>query len=201
SVLAHERMDDGYRNHVLQPLQPAQNQRAVRPRAGKRDMEMVAAGLRLEAAFARWTGPAVGGHPVAEGRVGASEAAGLVALLVVRQPFAFYHASHRAPPCGVASSRDRPQNPWRQPRSSAAGSAPACRQAWHRASGTAGPIAGIAAGTPRATARRRSRLRRRSVGKARREGVFRNVDVLAAAVDAFVVRRDLVDVLLGRRQL
>ena len=54
------------RDDVLQPLQRAEDQRAVRPWAGQRDVEMIAARLGLEAALARWARAAVRGDPVAE---------------------------------------------------------------------------------------------------------------------------------------
>lgn len=48
----HERTDDRHADHVRQPLEAAEDQRAVRPRTGERHIEMIAAGFGLEATFA-----------------------------------------------------------------------------------------------------------------------------------------------------
>ncbi|MDT4885346.1 hypothetical protein FQZ97_1215710 [compost metagenome] len=50
----HQRIDDRDRDQLLELLQLAEDQRAVGPGAGKRDVEVVAPGFGLEAAFARW---------------------------------------------------------------------------------------------------------------------------------------------------
>ncbi len=71
-------MDDRERDHALEPLKLAEDEGAVRPGAGERDDEMVAARLRLEAAGAAWSRFAARGHPVAERRVGPHEMAGRV---------------------------------------------------------------------------------------------------------------------------
>ena len=52
AILAHEPMGVGDINHVLQALEFAQDQRPVRPRAGIGHIEVIAAGLCLEAALA-----------------------------------------------------------------------------------------------------------------------------------------------------
>jgi Na+(H+)/acetate symporter ActP len=62
----HQRIDDRDGNQVLKLFQFAEDQRAVRPGAGKRHVEVIAPGLRLEAAFAGGAGRTVGGDPVAE---------------------------------------------------------------------------------------------------------------------------------------
>ena len=71
----HVRLDDRDADRLGQLLQPAEDQRAVRPGAGERDVEMVAAGLGLEAALAGRAGRAVGRHPVAEQRLGRARSA------------------------------------------------------------------------------------------------------------------------------
>jgi hypothetical protein len=58
-------MHDRDRDDVFELLQLAEDQRAVRPRAGERNIEVVAARLGLEAAFAPFRRLAVDGHPVA----------------------------------------------------------------------------------------------------------------------------------------
>ena len=65
----------GDRDRAVELLQRAIDQRAVRPRAAVRDIEVIAAGLGLEA------GRAVGGDAAAEDAVGALELAGLAGLL------------------------------------------------------------------------------------------------------------------------
>src|SRR5690606_23532856 len=74
AVLAHEMMHDRYRDQVVELLQLAEDERAVRPGTGQRDVEMVAPGLGLEAAFAARPRCAVARHPVAELRCGSLEA-------------------------------------------------------------------------------------------------------------------------------
>src|SRR6185437_6603506 len=50
AALGEQPMDDRKRDHALETLKAAEDEGAVRPRAGERDDEMVAARLRLEAA-------------------------------------------------------------------------------------------------------------------------------------------------------
>src|SRR5262245_27260507 len=69
AVLEHQRLDDGDADDLVEPLQLADDERAVRPGAGERDVEMVASGRRLEA------GASVGGHPVAKAALVADEGA------------------------------------------------------------------------------------------------------------------------------
>ena len=90
----HVRLDDRDADRVGQLLQLAEDQRAVRPRAGERDIEVIAPGLRLESAFAGRAGRAVGRHPVAELRVRTEEAAAGVNLLAPRLPFAVDEPAH-----------------------------------------------------------------------------------------------------------
>ena len=66
----HVRLDHRNADHVGQLLQLAEDQGAVRPGAGERDIEVIAAGLGLEAALAGRAGGAVGRHPVAKLRFG-----------------------------------------------------------------------------------------------------------------------------------
>ena len=73
-------------DRVLQPLERAEDQRAVCPRAREADIKMIASPRRGKAAFAGWAGGAVRRHPVAEGRRLALEPAlarlGVVPLVV-----------------------------------------------------------------------------------------------------------------------
>ena len=78
AALGQKPMDDRERDHALEPFEPAEDEGAVRPRAGERDDEVIAARLRLEAAGAARPGFPARGHPVAERRVGADEMAGRV---------------------------------------------------------------------------------------------------------------------------
>lgn len=96
AVLTHEMMDDGYGDHVFQLLQFAKDQRPVRPGASQRDVEMIAAGLRLETVTAAWAGRAVSRHPVAELRGRALElAAGAFGIIPPVLPFAVDQQPHR----------------------------------------------------------------------------------------------------------
>ena len=81
AVLAHVMVHDRDRDDVLELLQLAQDQRAVRPRAGQRNVEMVAAGLGLEAAHAPFGRLAVHRDPVAPLRLAADEFSAAVALV------------------------------------------------------------------------------------------------------------------------
>ena len=65
AVRAHEMMHDGHGNDRFELLQDAEDQRAVSPRAGVGDIEVIAAGFRLEAAFAAGRGQPVTRDPVA----------------------------------------------------------------------------------------------------------------------------------------
>ena len=104
--LAIERRRDGDRDRVLELLELAEQCRAVGPRAGMRDIEVVAAGRGGKAAFAARAGAAVGGDPVAEHRRPAHEAPALVPVgLGVLVPDAFDEKSHFSGPSWIALSR------------------------------------------------------------------------------------------------
>ncbi len=75
SVLRHQPVRHRQADHALQPLEAAEDERAVGPRAGERHVEVIAAGLGLEAALARRPRCAVRRDPVAEARVRAHETA------------------------------------------------------------------------------------------------------------------------------
>ena len=95
AVLAHEMMHDRDRDDVFELLQLAEDQRAVRPRAGERDVEVVAAGLRLEAARAAFGRLAVGRDPVAPLRLRADElAARFPGVVPAVRPFSVDQQSH-----------------------------------------------------------------------------------------------------------
>src|SRR5947199_5819978 len=68
TLIRAPRLRDRHRDRVGQSLQDPEDQRAMGPRTGERDEEVVAIGLGLEAAFAGRTGDAVGGHPIADDR-------------------------------------------------------------------------------------------------------------------------------------
>src|SRR5690606_35818944 len=74
AVRPHVMVDDRDGDHVFEPLEGARDQRAVRPRAGIGDVEVIAAWLGGKAARTSRSGRAVGGHPVAKARILAPEA-------------------------------------------------------------------------------------------------------------------------------
>src|SRR5690606_10763532 len=82
AMLAHEVVHDIDRDHVLELLQLADDQSAMRPRAGERDIEMVAARFGLETALAALGGLAVPGDPVTELRDRTFETAAAPARVV-----------------------------------------------------------------------------------------------------------------------
>src|SRR5690606_2419290 len=95
-------------DRVLQALQPAHDQGAVRPGAGERDVEVIATGLRLEAAFADRSGTAVRRDPVAKLGLDAHEAAVPARRLVAAAPDAFDQLAHDGSsrlPCRRAQHR------------------------------------------------------------------------------------------------
>src|SRR5690606_23723838 len=53
ALIGPARQRERDRDVLLEPFELAEDQRAMRPRAAERDVQVVAAGLRLEAAFAR----------------------------------------------------------------------------------------------------------------------------------------------------
>src|SRR6266851_6525845 len=78
AVLAHMPVNDREADHGLQPLQLAEDQGAMRPGTGERDIEMVASRLGGKAAGAGWSRRAVERDPVADRRRGPHEPAVLV---------------------------------------------------------------------------------------------------------------------------
>src|SRR5206468_1495103 len=84
ALAAHQRLDHGDRDHVLQRFELAEDEGAVCPRAGEGDIEVIAPRLGGEAAPAGRTGAAVGRDPAAEARRRADETAraDLVALVL-----------------------------------------------------------------------------------------------------------------------
>ena len=71
--IAHVRVHHRQGNHVLQPLQPAEDQGAMGPGAGVGNVQVITPGLGLEATLATGAGAAVRGDPVAKLRVLANE--------------------------------------------------------------------------------------------------------------------------------
>jgi hypothetical protein len=82
AVVAHEGVDDGDRDRLLEALEVAHQQDAVGPRARPRDVEVITAGLGRE------LGGAVGGDAAAEFGVRALEGAVLARLVPVGRPLA-----------------------------------------------------------------------------------------------------------------
>ena len=96
AALGHEPVDHRERDHALEPLELAENQGPVRPRAGERHDQVVAPGRGVKAADAGRPGRAVGRDPVAERRIGADEPARrIVREIAVRPPVAVQHNAHR----------------------------------------------------------------------------------------------------------
>ena len=92
---AQQPMDDRERYHALEPLEPAEDEGAVRPRAGERDDEVVAARLSLEAAGAAWSRFAARRHPVAERRIWPDEMARpVVRKVALRAPCSLHEFAH-----------------------------------------------------------------------------------------------------------
>ena len=93
----HERIDNGERDFVFEIFQVSYNERAMRPWAGKRDIEVIATGLALETVCACGACGTVGGDPVAEAGILPHEATacafGVVPFVV---PLAFDELSHDA---------------------------------------------------------------------------------------------------------
>ena len=65
AVFQHQPTDHRDVDQAFQALELAQDQGAVRPRAGEGYIEVIATGLGLEAAFTTRAWRAIGGHPVA----------------------------------------------------------------------------------------------------------------------------------------
>src|ERR1700722_391174 len=97
AALAEEPVNDRERNHALKPFKPSEDEGAMRPRAGKRDDEVIAVGLRLEAAGAARPRLSVNSDPIAEGRVGPHETAARVVREVALSPFSVDERAHVCP--------------------------------------------------------------------------------------------------------
>src|SRR5262249_11397195 len=70
ALLAHQRLDHGKRNRVLEPLELAEDHGALRPRAGERNVEVITARLGRKAAPAGGARTAVRAGPAAARRGG-----------------------------------------------------------------------------------------------------------------------------------
>lgn len=82
---------------LLEAFELAENQRAMGPGAGERDVQVIAAGLRREAAVARRPRCAIRSHPVAnDGRIAleAAIAESQRGRLLVGSPAAINHRTH-----------------------------------------------------------------------------------------------------------
>lgn len=106
ALIAHEMIDDGDTDHVVERLQRSQDQRAMRPWARQRHVEMIAPRFGREAAFAARTRRAIGGDEIAEARDGALEtAAGRGGVVPLVGPLAVDQQAHARAP--VQFSEDR----------------------------------------------------------------------------------------------
>ena len=94
SVFAHEGIDYGKRNRAVEPLELAEDQRAMRPWAGERYIQVIAAGLSLEAAVAARAKIAGARDPIAKAALRAHEMSLSGRRAAVRAPFAVHHDSH-----------------------------------------------------------------------------------------------------------
>src|SRR5262249_1482510 len=83
AAIALDRLHHRQRDHVRELLETTEDDGAMRPRAGERDVEMIAVALRRKAAVAGGTRPAVGVHPVAVQGLRPPEASALDTLAVV----------------------------------------------------------------------------------------------------------------------
>src|SRR5271156_2894854 len=73
--LAVERIGERNRDDIVELLEAAEDQRAVRPRASQRDVEMIAAGFGGESAFAVRARTAVRRDEIVVGGIGPDKAA------------------------------------------------------------------------------------------------------------------------------
>src|SRR5215469_7940342 len=97
-------MHDRDRNHAFQALDGTEDQGPVRPGAGQRDIKMIAAGLRLEAANARGPRLAVRRDPVPVLALGADKApARLLRIVPAVLPNTINQQTHS----GFSSSKRR----------------------------------------------------------------------------------------------
>src|SRR5271168_3814233 len=86
-AVSQEPVDDRERDHALESLELAEDEGAVRPRAGERNDEVIAARLGLEPTDAVRPRFAARRHPVAKWRVGPDEMAGpVVRKVALRAP-------------------------------------------------------------------------------------------------------------------
>ena len=102
AVLGHVPVHGRDPDRVLEAFELAHDQRAVRPRAGERDVEVVAPGLGLEPARAGRSRATVVRDPVAELGVDAHEAAVLAALVLIAPDALDQHAHGQSSPCSPA---------------------------------------------------------------------------------------------------
>src|SRR5215472_6823399 len=87
ALVAHERIYHRNRGCALQLLHFADDERAMRPWTCEREVQMVAAGLRLEAADSGGPRPAIDSHPIAKDRRRSDErGAGGAADIVAAPP-------------------------------------------------------------------------------------------------------------------
>ena len=95
ALIKHMRVHNGHGNMRRQPLELAQNQRAVRPRARQRDIQMVATAVRRKAP-ARL-------NPIAKPGIFPLEStAGALGVIPLVNPASFYKTSHLAVSCCLA---------------------------------------------------------------------------------------------------
>src|SRR5580693_5984522 len=97
AALAEEPVNDGERDHALETFKPSEDEGAMRPRAGKRDDEVIAVGLRLEAGGAAGSRFSAGRDPIAERRVGPHEMARRVVREVALSPYSVDERAHVCP--------------------------------------------------------------------------------------------------------
>ena len=102
TVSQHQRLDDRHRDCGFQFLELAEDERAMRPRTGQRDIEMITAGRRSKTARSRRSRAAVRRHPIAKVRLRPHKAAIDRSLDLVR-PHSVNQLAHKSLP----SSRSR----------------------------------------------------------------------------------------------
>src|SRR5690606_14619416 len=104
AVVSHVGIDHRYAEDRFEFLQCPQDHHPVRPGAGHRHIEMIAACFSLEPRVTTGPGTAIGGDPVPELRVAAYKAAsGAGSVVPLVQPFAVHEKSH-TPSSSVACS-------------------------------------------------------------------------------------------------
>src|SRR5271154_6818616 len=98
-ALGQEPVDDRERDHALESLEPAEDEGAVRPRAGERNDEMIAARLGLEPTGAARPRLAARRHPIAERRVWPDEMTRpVVRKVTLRTPCSLQEFAHGSAP-------------------------------------------------------------------------------------------------------